>query len=86
MANKHEVSFSHEFEDGPSGPARSYWDITRNGGKVLTVRLHHRSVAQHVETDAERIAWALDHAFEEGRKDKAAEVRRVIGAVDAQGR
>lgn len=73
--------FSHEFEEGPSGPARSYW-IVRGPGMASAlppVCLHHRRDLNG-PLAMQQLCYALDKAFDEGAKAKAAEVRRVIGA------
>jgi hypothetical protein len=73
--------FSHEFEEGPSGPARSYWDIKfgtdDSNSNVTCIALHHRD-AGSPEHQAWSICWALNSAFERGRKAKAAEIRLAL--------
>ena len=54
------ANFSHEFEAGPSGPARSYWDVTAPSGKSLgTLCLHHRDDrdAALTASDIARTSW-----------------------------
>ncbi len=74
---RHTAHFSHEFDDGPSGPARSYWDIRRDGRTVLTVCLHPRKDMSI--TTAETVARAFDECFIDGRTDKINQIQRVLG-------
>ncbi len=73
---KHVPALSHEFEAGPSGPARAYWNITRNGHTVMTACVHP---GKDGEAAANAICWALDATFHDGRKDKARELRKSLG-------
>ena len=73
----HTHTLSHEYGDGPSGPARSYWDIRRNGRSVYTLCLH--TVAHGAEREAAGICHALDAAYNDGRDAAVADVRRALG-------
>lgn len=75
-----EARFSHEFEDGPAGPARSYWNLqSQSGATVGTVCLHHRSSGSNPKLQAQSIALMLDQAFAAGRAEKAQEIRKALG-------
>jgi len=73
----HTHLFTHEFEEGPSGPARSYWEIRRGTRTLGTVCLGPRSAFAllHVQS----ICHMLDGAYQAGRVAKATEVREVLG-------
>lgn len=76
MMALHTHLFSHEFEAGPSGPARSYWDIrhgTRTLGTVCLGPREHFALLQ-----AQSICHMLDAAFAAGRSDKATEIARAL--------
>lgn len=78
MSGEFAVKFSHEFEDGPSGPARSYWDFeTVNHMKLSTICLHPRAV--NSELTASSIANMLERAYEMGRASKQDEIRSALG-------
>lgn len=69
--------FSHEFDAGSSGPARSYWDIRRGNksfGGVCLLPRRNMSIST-----AEQICQLLDIAYAAGSKDKAREMRDVLG-------
>lgn len=77
------AKFSHEYPDGPSGPARSYWDVKYGTDasytQVTTLCLHHRD--QHnVQYFADCVCISLNDAREGGKKDKAREILAVLGA------
>ena len=76
---RYTVHFSHEFGEGPSGPARSYWTI-RDAGHVNigTVCLHHRD-AINAELQMNNIAQLLDDAFQAGEKEMQRKFQRAIG-------
>ena len=74
---KHTVHFSHEFEAGPSGPARAYFDIRRGASKVATVCLHPRRDMSLLTAQA--IAYALDEAWLAGAAAKARDLRDALG-------
>lgn len=78
---RYEAHLTQAFEDGHSGPARSYWDIrTMDGANIMTLCLHpDRGNAPFPRLTAEAVCYALDRAFEAGRKDKAQEVQRALG-------
>ena len=73
----HTPLFSHEFNEGPSGPARSYWDIRRGTRTLGSICLHHRREVDPVLT-AQSICHMLDAAFAAGRSDKATEIARAL--------
>jgi len=71
--------FSHEFEKGHSGPARSYWTL-RNAGNVDigTVCLHHRSELD-AEAQVNSLLYLLDQAHEAGEAAMQRKIRKAIG-------
>lgn len=73
----HTPLFSHEFDEGPSGPARSYWDIRRGTRTLGSICLHHRREVDPGLT-AQSICHMLDAAFAAGRSDKAGEIRAAL--------
>jgi hypothetical protein len=81
MTEMHTATFSHEYDAGPSGPARSYWDIRRGQSDVVTLCLHHRHTGCHPDVHANAVCAALDAAFRAGRRSKAAEIRDALGIV-----
>lgn len=72
----HTHLFSHEFEAGPSGPARSYWDIRRGTRTLGTVCLGPRE--NFALLQAQSICHMLDEAHAAGRSDKAREIRAAL--------
>lgn len=71
--------FSHQLEDGHSGPARSYWDIvTARGANLATICLHHNESGAWPEGTAQRIVHLLEQAFEAGRTDKVRELKKAL--------
>ena len=77
------ATFSHEFEAGPSGPARSYWDIKFGvpgiyWAAVGTIQLHHREQNQ-ADLYANSFCHMLGEARKAGALDKGKEIRRVLG-------
>ena len=71
--------FSHEFEDGQAGPARSYWNIRNAGNKDIgTVCLHHRDV-MHPEAQMNAITQLLERAFQAGEAEMQRTIRKAIG-------
>lgn len=80
--NPYTFKFSHEFEDGPSGPARSYWVIDGPGMRShgTPICLHPRRSDAGPERTMQSLCYALERAHVEGQMAKAAEVRRVIGS------
>jgi hypothetical protein len=73
------VTFSHEFEAGPSGPARSYWKVTTPGGKDIGLLCLHR----RGEGDPSLVASTVEHmlltAHQAGEKAKAREIQKALG-------
>lgn len=76
MADFH-AKFSHEFEDGPSGPARSYWDFTYGPIPLGTIALHPR--VNNGERAAHSILHLLELAFERGHAAKLSEIQKLLG-------
>jgi hypothetical protein len=80
MPDQYTARFSHEFDDGPSGPARSYWDLRDpRGVGIGTVCLHPRGRNADPELTTSSIARMLSLAHERGRAEKEAEIRKVLG-------
>ncbi len=74
------VIFSHEFEDGHSGPARSYWNVlTATGLKLGTVCFHHRGEHPSVQSYAENVGHMLAKAHQRGREEMQREIRKALG-------
>lgn len=88
MFKGHSVEFSHEFEAGPSGPARSYWNVKygpdQGAATVGMICLHHRSMMD-AESQATSIAFQLDQAVQRGRREAQADFRRAIGLTNPTG-
>lgn len=74
-------TFSHEFEAGSSGPARSYWLIHGPGAAShgTPVCLHHRDENIQPELTMQNLCQMVNVAFDAGRGDKAQEIRAVLG-------
>jgi hypothetical protein len=80
MGAQYTAKFSHEFDEGPSGPRRSYWDVlSPSGAVVVTLCLHHRDDRCDVQSTAEHVCIALMGAFGAGELHKAQQVRFVLG-------
>lgn len=79
MDNPYKYEFTHEYGDGPSGPARSYWLIHGPGARsnMTPVCLHHRKEA-NPEMTMQSICHALHVAFKAGQSAKAEEVRKAL--------
>lgn len=80
---KYTATLSHQIEAGPSGPARSYWDIRSHtspdtrGLKLGTVCLHHHD-DMPAEGATSEICYMLQRAFDAGRMFQAATVREAL--------
>ena len=72
--------FSHEFEEGPSGPARSYWIINGPGmaSAASPICLHHRRDLNG-PLAMQQLCYALDKAFESGEAQRAKDIKRLLG-------
>lgn len=73
-------TFSHEFEAGTSGPARSYWLLhgPGAGSHCPPICLHHRD-GNNPEMAMASICDMMNVAFQEGQKVKAHELRLALG-------
>lgn len=71
--------FSHEFEDGPSGPARSYWIPTGPGMASYgpPVCLHHRD-HMNASIQMEAITHMLNTAYRAGRQAMADDLKTLM--------
>lgn len=80
--SRYTYEFSHEFEEGPSGPARSYWIINGPGmaSHGSPVCLHHRR-HDNAPLTMQGIAIALDKAFEEGERQRARDISRLLEEI-----
>ncbi len=80
MTARYTATFSHEFAAGRDSPARSYWTIHGPGAAdhAVPIALHHRESGMQVDLQATSIAHMLNVAFEEGRRDKAREIKRAL--------
>lgn len=78
MTEAYTAKFSHEFEDGPSGPARSYWDISAAGKRLGCVCLHPRDPQANPQLTIDAILNLLDQAHQRGRAEKSAEIRAAL--------
>ncbi len=78
--SRYTYEFSHEFEAGPSGPARSYWIINGPGMSTHStpVCLPHRR-DENGPLTMQGLCIALDKAFEEGEKQRARDIKRLLG-------
>lgn len=75
-------SFSHQFEAGHSGPARSYWVIHRDSEYVLTLCLGPYIPAEDsngMERLCDDICRQLEAAEEVGRGVQRQDFRRMLG-------
>lgn len=80
MAGQYSYKFSHEFDEGPSGPARSYWRINGPGAARYAPLVCLRpNIDARAEIQIQDICYMLNSAYEEGQESKAREVRAVLG-------
>ncbi len=76
----HQAIFSHEFDEGASGPPRSYWDVySKSGRQIGTLCMHHRGAGLEVSVNIGIALGMLDQAFEAGVASKQDEITRALG-------
>jgi len=76
--------FSHEYEAGHSGEARSYWDIKYGTPNDYTqvgssVKMAHSSAGLDVERVLQDICYLMDQAVERGKAQKLGEFQTMLG-------
>ncbi|WLJ71101.1 hypothetical protein [Sphingomonas phage Carli] len=83
---RYTYEFSHEFDAGPSGPARSYWNLKGPGmSQSTSVCLHHRRDANG-PLAMQSLCYALDNAFEAGEAQRAKDISQLLGGLGRVGR
>lgn len=87
MGDTYYFKFTHEYEIGPSGPSRSYYDIfygdpkKHNPGSRARrdVCLIHRDLSKHNDSQMQSICDGMNEARRLGQEDKRKEFREMLG-------